>query len=690
LHLIFKHILLLLNNNMSGQPYKYSKDVEGFRNEYMNTLGLRANIDNMNLQANKTYKETGALPPKSTMKDNRTTAEILADTEKLKLSIIGEFKSVCSPNMAMSVIQKVQASPLNADGSFLIWLAQNVTELVPQLKKKYKFGIEGNANDIDTMYLFLQTTFSKTRDLGSSVRTAFDRPAGSEAFGTAYGDFPKIREQYNDIAFRLSNTPTMTPLKIKVRQQFDEMDLLFAPKVYNGQQIPNLYKEVKDIHTGISMNINNYPQQTQNNLMLGFTDFIEYSEKLPAPSLLRTLLDQLQKSERNADPDLSVKILQNLNSVLPTQAETYRIHQVGMNIITLVGPIGAPVLPPGGAPPLAPAPPVFLPLPGGAPPPAGAPPMGGQVAADATSLLYYILTDIYGRWYQEDQQNGPIPAGTTENFADVGMRAGINQFLAGNPTIGPNIHYNENEMMTAIRQFTSNRGARNNDNMSYIDQLVQQHDNGNGAIDFVQGTENEFRHVIRNMGAYTMTGFGVGRRAGRPRGSGIVKPLHERIDNTKGIKQGHTHVPFGKYILNKNRLDDDIFYFKHNKGYGVHGYPARKITKNLSGIIKTIVGGGVPKFDELNNLSNEEKTYLHNVSKKAGIMDKISIPTPSKDMLERDIHQFEVMKGEILAGNDSHELIKKFKIILLKLSKNGTIPKQESMEIMEDLLALGY
>ena len=69
---------------MSAQPYRYVKDIENFRNEYMNALSLRANIDDMNFQANKIYTETGALPPKSTMKDMRTTAEILMDVEKLK------------------------------------------------------------------------------------------------------------------------------------------------------------------------------------------------------------------------------------------------------------------------------------------------------------------------------------------------------------------------------------------------------------------------------------------------------------------------------------------------------------------------------------------------------------------------------------------------------------------------------
>jgi hypothetical protein len=48
------------------------------------------------------------------------------------------------------------------------------------------------------------------------------------------------------------------------------------------------------------------------------------------------------------------------------------------------------------------------------------------------------------------------------------------------------------------------------------------------------------------------------------------------------------------------------------------------------------------------------------------------------------------MKGEIMSGNDSKELVKKFKILILKLSKQNVLPKNEVQEILEDLLSLGY
>jgi hypothetical protein len=43
-----------------------------------------------------------------------------------------------------------------------------------------------------------------------------------------------------------------------------------------------------------------------------------------------------------------------------------------------------------------------------------------------------------------------------------------------------------------------------------------------------------------------------------------------------------------------------------------------------------------------------------------------------------------------MAGNDSHELVKKFKILTMKLTRQGLLPKNEVMELFEDLVNLGY
>jgi hypothetical protein len=650
---------------MSGQPYRYNKDVENFRNEYMDALNLISNINDMNLQANKNYKETGALPPQSSMKDNRTTAEILADVEKLKLSIISEFKGLCTPNMAMGVIQKVQESPLNADGSFLIWLAQNSTELVTQLKRKYKFGIEGNENDVNTMYLFLQSIYSKSKEMNSTVKSAFDRPTGGLNGGIQPGDLDALKRKYEEIQYRLLSKSMGGLASQRMRDindKFNALSTTITTDIYEKLKSIFLQSSKGTISYTSSKGTNSYTQTDINRI--GYSDWIEFTDKLPSSSSLNALLDQLEKSERNSNPDLSIKILSNINSMLPTLADIQEADRISDNIIKTNGR----PLPPTGVitPGVQLNPTVQNPT----------PPIG--TTAPATTQQKLITRTL------------------TNKIANS-----INNFLSTQPSSGDNVtddHAFGNEFTRNIHDIETEMDGLYPDweqTINYDAQILADavtnltHQFNFDYSSGEQFTGEKLRAEIKRINSDFMIGSGL-RRKGRPKGSGIVKPLHQRIDSNMGIKQGHTHVPFGKYLLNKNRLDEDIFSFKHNKGYGVRGYPSKRISRNLSNIFKTIVGGGTPKFDELSNLSNDEKVYLHTVSKKAGIMDKISIPTPSKDAREKDIHQFEVMKGEILAGNDSSVLIKNFKLLLLKLSKNGSLPKNEVSEIMEDLLTLGY
>lgn len=672
---------------MSGQPYRYAKDVENFRSDYMASLGLRANLDDMNLQANKNYKETGALPPKSTIKDMRTTPEILADVQKIRLSIIDELKPICSSQMAQLVVQRVEQSPLNADGSFLTFFAQNAPELVIQLKKKYKFGIAGNENDVEQMVAFLSSMYTKTRDMSSTVKSAFDRPANSTVSGITEGDLDALKQQFDAIEFKLISQggikSGLTAL-VDTPEKYNVLAMLRTIKAQFEDLQPVLqtdrYNQIKSIFLGDSTNAGLF-EQVQINFM-GFNEWKEFIERLPSPTTLRTLLDQLTKSERNKNSQLSLQILTNLSSLMPTSLESAKILQITNEIISrqrakpqIQNPLISQNYVPRGFTPVDPTgtesnaysrsglnPPPFE---------------GEELNIIPPDLIATELCNVIVSLMNELTRND-------QGLSNNRYRRAIDGYVANAESIVRNkfgrnweriIGYDSDVLDRTIRSVTSNYDY--NENLS------------KGPINV-----DEFRSILRSYlpaGSTDMKGFGFnGKRRGRPKGSGLVKPISERIDHTKGIKQGHIHVPFGKYILNKNKLDSDLVYFKHTKGYGVKGFPMAKVSQKLGSVLRTIIGGGVPKFEDLQGLTNEEKEYLHKVANKAGIMDKVSIPTPSKDKLEQDIHQFEVMKGELLAGNDSPELIKKFKLILLRLSKNGTIPKREASELMEELLQLGF
>ena len=484
--------------------------------------------------------------------------------------------------------------------------------------------------------------------MNASVKSAFDRPTNTGSNVTPK-DYTDIRNAFDDIYLKLLGTRALTPKLKQIKDRLDAMKDIFMPVAR--------YNDVKQAFLNIGGLVVNNPAIMTNAVSRGFKQSVEYNENLPSPTEVRALISQLKKSELNANANLSIQILTNLLSLLPTVqvSRTYLNDSalILQAVQTPIGPLPTPLVQATvDTTPVVPAPAI------------GTPQATGPLVAES------ILTFIYNIY--EDK----MAAGTTNatfNFSTDIINALDRIFPFVN---NYNINYTKPNIKNAIELYTQN-------SLNIVGQLI----NNDDLQTYVARDQATIEGFMRQSG---MVGFGLKRR-GRPKGSGLVKPITERIDKTKGIKQGCTQIPFGKYIINKNKLDKDIFYILDaKKGYCVKGYPQKKISSELSSVVKSIIGGSVPKFEDLQNLDNDDKEYLHKVAGKAGVLDKLSIPAPSKDKTEKDIHQFEVMKGEILAGNDSTELIKKFKLLLLRLSKNGSIPKRETVEIMEDLISLGY
>ena len=223
------------------------------------------------------------------------------------------------------------------------------------------------------------------------------------------------------------------------------------------------------------------------------------------------------------------------------------------------------------------------------------------------------------------------------------------------------------------------------------------------------GMSQASRQYIGSLGAPSVvsssTGNGLrkkvkmGRGVGRPKTrnyEGSIRPKRsdvltkEDTDWNAGIKVQPRFVPFGRYIINKRQLEKNIVSIKTPSGSNVPTYRSHRVSTGMGIVLRKMTGGGNPSFDELNSLDEEERNYLSRIAAVSNIDDKFNIPTPSKKEEEKDINQFEIMRGEIMAGNDSTELVKKFKILIMKLSKKGLLPQREAKDLLYELVHLGY
>jgi hypothetical protein len=189
----------------------------------------------------------------------------------------------------------------------------------------------------------------------------------------------------------------------------------------------------------------------------------------------------------------------------------------------------------------------------------------------------------------------------------------------------------------------------------------------------------------------------VGRMAGKGMNTGLdphkkILPTFKikgrgvsTIDYTAGMSSEPDYVPFGKFIINRKKLSDGVIMIKRRNGVFMPDVKTRRLGNNLTNVFKKIAGGSLPSFADLEKLDDDEREYLRFISNKSCLPSKFEVPVPKKDKNETLINQFEIMRGQIIAGNDNKDLIRKFKKTIIEMLELDLIPKGQAKDILVDL-----
>ena len=212
----------------------------------------------------------------------------------------------------------------------------------------------------------------------------------------------------------------------------------------------------------------------------------------------------------------------------------------------------------------------------------------------------------------------------------------------------------------------------------------------------VKHYEDFYDHMLKKM--TPIGGHGIVKKIAGKKiafGCGFAKPSMKmeasNIDFDTGIQREKTYIPLGRYYVNRHKLGDNKLMIKTIKGGAVHGLPTLTISPKLSKMIhKIVTGKGFPSHNELNGLDDDDKDILHKIFKLSQAEGIESIPAPRKSRDDQELNRFTILRGEIVSGNDSKELIKEFKVLLLKMMNENKIAKHAGREILMDLVSLGY
>jgi hypothetical protein len=157
----------------------------------------------------------------------------------------------------------------------------------------------------------------------------------------------------------------------------------------------------------------------------------------------------------------------------------------------------------------------------------------------------------------------------------------------------------------------------------------------------------------------------------------------------KGIeKQMKTqrYVEFGKFILNYYQLENNnILLIKYPKSLAPITKLRRTIiSDNLKIFLKDLINFQIINIDLQKEISTEEIKILENLLNLSGLTQHLKYKRIDRTIQDA-VHRFEVLKGGLLAGNQSIELKEELSKILKLFINKQIIDSKEGYELIEIL-----
>lgn len=145
-----------------------------------------------------------------------------------------------------------------------------------------------------------------------------------------------------------------------------------------------------------------------------------------------------------------------------------------------------------------------------------------------------------------------------------------------------------------------------------------------------------------------------------------------------------THFTFGKYRISVRRLKENILSITTEKKSPVS---STIVTDAIKNILLDFRDLGKFNINTYSNLKGNEKQILDHLLKSSGMDDVIGIRIRD-DELSDLIDRYELLRGQILAGNDATEVRKELKHVVLRLVRLGKLPVKKSHDLLLELALL--
>ena len=163
----------------------------------------------------------------------------------------------------------------------------------------------------------------------------------------------------------------------------------------------------------------------------------------------------------------------------------------------------------------------------------------------------------------------------------------------------------------------------------------------------------------------------------------------KKVGKGISVSDTPTYLSFGKYVIHMGHLlDKNVANFKYPSLGSIPSIKPLTIGEDYKDFILDTLDNQKPNERLFNKLTQDEQRHFERVVSGAGLVDAFKLKRTRTAQEKNDTERFELLRGEVMAGNNSEKVLKELRGLIVRFINEGRIHQREGTTMLMEISAL--